>query len=488
VLVAALTDPAHAGCYIFRPWSYKIWEEVSKYLSEATSAMDVDYCYFPMFVSEAALHKEAEHIEDFAPEVAWVTRSGKTDLEKPLAIRPTSETIMYPAFAKWIRSHRDLPLRLVQACNVVRWEFKSPTPFLRTREFLWQEGHTAWANKEDADAEVLEALDMYARVYEEMLAVPVVKGRKSHKEKFAGGDFTTTVEAFIPAAGKAIQGATSHSLGQNFAKMFDITYTGGEGEADAGGANEPKYVWQNSWGITTRVLGVMIMVHGDNMGLVLPPKVAPTQLVCVYIYSSHDGQPTVDSVKASAGDAVKALKRAGVRAHLDDRDRTAGFKFSYWEQKGVPLRMEVGPRDVETRTCVLVRRDTGEKLKGVPLADVCAVVPELLVKIQADMLARARQERDSRISIAWSWAEFRQGLALGNLVLAPWCCTTETEEWVKEETSPAKNPDEVEGGKLSGSAKTLCVPFNQPPMPKGTPCFTGQGGLALSWTLWGRSY
>ena len=189
--------------------------------------MGVEPCYFPMFVTEEALTREADHVEDFAPEVAWVTRSGKTDLEKPLAIRPTSETIMYAAFAKWIRSHRDLPLRLVQYCNVVRWEFKSPVPFLRTREFLWQEGHTVWETKEEADEEVLEALDMYARVYEELLAVPVIKGRKSHKEKFAGGDFTTTCEAFIPVAGRAIQGATSHSLGQNFAKMFNITFSGG---------------------------------------------------------------------------------------------------------------------------------------------------------------------------------------------------------------------------------------------------------------------
>ena len=449
--------------------------------------MGVEPSYFPMFVSEAALHKEAEHIEDFAPEVAWVTRSGQTDLEKPLAIRPTSETIMYPAFAKWIRSHRDLPLRLVQACNVVRWEFKSPTPFLRTREFLWQEGHTAWSNKEDADAEVLEALDMYARIYEELLAVPVVKGRKSHKEQFAGGDFTTTVEAFIPAAGKAIQGATSHSLGQNFAKMFDITFTEGD-------AQEPHYVWQNSWGITTRVIGVMIMVHGDNKGLVLPPRVAPTQIVAMYIYSNKDEEAVKEGVKREAAKATQALKGAGVRALLDESDnRTGGFKFNYWEQKGVPLRLEVGPRELESASCLLTRRDTGEKLV-VPLEGVAERVAALLKTIQFEMLDRARKERDSRVSVAWTWTEFREALAKGNLVLAPWCCTTETEEWVKEQTSPAAEEAAAassgaeSAAKLTGSAKTLCIPFSQPPMPKGTPCFTGQGGLALSWTLWGRSF
>jgi prolyl-tRNA synthetase len=231
-----------------------------------------------MFVSKSALETEKDHVEGFAPEVAWVTRSGSSELAEPIAIRPTSETIMYPAYAKWIRSHRDLPLRLNQWTNVVRWEFKHPTPFLRTREFLWQEGHSAFAKRAEADAEVLEILDLYARVYEELLCVPVIKGRKSEKEKFAGGLYTTTVEALIPTNGRAIQGATSHCLGTNFSEMFDISFI----DEDA----VERRVWQNSWGLTTRTIGVMIMVHGDDKGLVLPPRVAPLQVVIVTIVTN----------------------------------------------------------------------------------------------------------------------------------------------------------------------------------------------------------
>jgi len=488
--------PDVSGCYILRPWSFLIWEQVQGFLQRETSAMGVEPCYFPMFVSESALNREADHIEDFAPEVAWVTHSGKTELERPLAIRPTSETIMYPAFSKWIRSHRDLPLRLVQYCNVVRWEFKSPVPFLRTREFLWQEGHTAWATKEEADAEVLEALDMYGRVYEELLAIPVVKGRKSHKEKFAGGDFTTTVEAFIPAAGRAIQGATSHSLGQNFARMFDISYSGGDEEGgDNKGANK-QLVWQNSWGITTRVIGVMVMVHGDDKGLVLPPRVAPLQVVGLYIYSTKNDEATIKKLHDTCEKLLDDLKAAGIRTHFDDRERTPGFKYAHWEQRGVPLRMEIGPNELEKNEVLMVRRDDGSKVPvsiNDPMRPFTEQVQELLDGIQASMLGKARAERDSRTTIAWTWSEFLEGLKKGNLVLAPWCCTTETEDWVKEMTSAEKMaelgmPTEGEGRIPMGSAKTLCIPFNQPAMPRGTKCFTGQGGDAVSWTLWGRSY
>ncbi|KAH9260841.1 proline-tRNA ligase [Batrachochytrium salamandrivorans] len=493
-----------SGCYILRPWSYEVWELVEGFLKFETKKMGVSSCYFPMFVSEAALNREQDHIEDFAPEVAWVTRSGTTDLEKPLAIRPTSETIMYPAYAKWVRSHRDLPLRYVQYCNVVRWEFKSPVPFLRTREFLWQEGHTAWETQVEADSEVLQALEMYARVYEELLAVPVVKGRKSQKEKFAGGDFTTTVEAFIPAAGRAIQGATSHSLGQNFSKMFDISFSGREGSGEA-----PQLAWQNSWGITTRVLGVMIMVHGDDQGLVLPPRVAPIQVVGVLVFSAKTPEAEVAQMQARMKDLMAQLELAGVRAHFDSRERTAGFKYAHWEQKGVPLRMEMGPTDFKNNQVVFARRDDSSKItvdlaaKGEeeeeeeefdPRVDSAfsQTVVTLLETIQANMLAKARAERDARTSIAFTMDEFVAGLKLGNLVLAPWCCTTESEDWVKEQTSPEKMTGEAEtqgeGRIPMGSAKTLCIPFSQPPMPKNQTCFTGNGKPALSWCLWGRSY
>jgi len=264
-----------SGCYILRPWAYSMWEQIKDFFDAEIKKQGVENCYFPLFVSAARLEAEKDHIEDFAPEVAWVTRSGQSELDVPIAVRPTSETVMYPVFANWIRSHRDLPMKINQWCNVVRWEFKHPTPFIRSREFLWQEGHTAFAGKAEADAEVRRILELYRRVYEELLAVPVVPGVKSEKEKFAGGLYTTTVEAFVPQTGRGIQGATSHCLGQNFAKMFQIEF-----ENKTGGRSMP---WQNSWGCTTRTIGVAIMVHGDDKGLVLPPRVAPQQVVVVTI-------------------------------------------------------------------------------------------------------------------------------------------------------------------------------------------------------------
>ncbi|KAH6900911.1 hypothetical protein BKA70DRAFT_730872 [Coprinopsis sp. MPI-PUGE-AT-0042] len=265
-----------SGCYILKPWSYSIWEEIQAWFNTEIKKLGVQNSYFPMFVSQSVLEREKDHIEGFSPEVAWVTRAGKSELEEPIAIRPTSETAMYPYYAKWIRSHRDLPLKLNQWNSVVRWEFKNPQPFLRTREFLWQEGHTAFYSKEEADTEVREILDLYRQVYEDLLAVPVIPGVKSEKEKFAGGLYTTTLEGFIPTSGRGIQAATSHCLGQNFSKpeMFNIFV---EDPVD----KSKHYVWQNSWGLSTRAIGVMVMVHGDNQGLVLPPRVASVQAVIV---------------------------------------------------------------------------------------------------------------------------------------------------------------------------------------------------------------
>jgi prolyl-tRNA synthetase len=297
-----------SGCYILRPWSYFIWETIQKWFDEQIKELGVSNTYFPLFVSERALNTEKDHVEGFAPEVAWVTKSGTSDLSEPIAIRPTSETIMYPFFAKWIRSHRDLPLEINQWCNVVRWEFKDATPFLRSREFLWQEGHTAHSSYEEAQERVLSILDLYRRVYEELLAVPVVKGQKTETEKFAGGYHTTTCEAYINGSGRAIQGATSHNLGQNFGKMFKISY-----EDDHGQHAIP---WQTSWGLTTRTIGVCVMVHGDNKGLVLPPRVAPLQAIIVAIF-----QKTVDyaSLVAYCEELKRALKLAGVRVDIDSR-------------------------------------------------------------------------------------------------------------------------------------------------------------------------
>ncbi len=496
-----------SGCYILRPYAYKIWEGITKFFDGEIKKLGVEPCYFPMFVTKRALEKEKEHVEDFSPEVAWVTKYGDSDLKEPIAIRPTSETIMYPAFARWIRSHRDLPLRLNQWTNVVRWEFKNPTPFLRTREFLWQEGHSAFATREEADEEVLQILDLYARVYEELMAIPVIKGRKSDKEKFAGGDFTTTVEAFIPCAGRAIQGATSHSLGQNFSKMFEITFQddaeansssdGANAAASSSGNEGVKYAWQNSWGLTTRTLGVMVMVHGDDKGLVIPPRLAPIQIIIIPIYSAKDSEEVAKGVFAKCNELCKLLKDvAGILAEVDSRsDRTAGFKYAHWEQRGVPIRLEMGPRDLKENSCMIVRRVDGQK-ETLSLASQSEVVDKLkqsLDDIHQLMLAKARRERDERLSIAWDWDSFLTELNKGNMVLVPWCMTTESEEWVKKQTKDSikvdPNLSEEEAAKvLSGSAKTLCIPFNQPPLPEGTLCFTGNGKPASEWVLFGRSY
>ncbi len=297
-----------SGCYILRPWSFSIWECIQRWFDDEIKDLGVDNTYFPLFVSKHALETERDHVAGFAPEVAWVTKSGSSDLAEPIAIRPTSETIMYPFFAKWIRSHRDLPLEINQWCNVVRWEFKDATPFLRSREFLWQEGHTAHATYEQAQQRVLSILDLYRRVYEELLAVPVIKGMKTESEKFAGGYHTTTVEAYINGSGRAIQGATSHNLGQNFGKMFKILF-----EDQEGGRSIP---WQTSWGLTTRAIGVCVMVHGDNKGLVLPPRVAPVQVVLVPIFMKNND---FESLIAYVNELKSALKAAGVRAKVDDR-------------------------------------------------------------------------------------------------------------------------------------------------------------------------
>ena len=325
-----------SGCYILKPWSYGIWEEIQTWFNGEIKDLGVQNSYFPMFVSASVLEREKDHIEGFSPEVAWVTRAGKTDLEEAIAIRPTSETVMYPYYAKWIRSHRDLPLKLNQWNSVVRWEFKNPQPFLRTREFLWQEGHTAHLTKNEADVEVRQILELYRRVYEDLLAVPVIPGVKSEKEKFAGGLYTTTIEGFIPTSGRGIQAATSHCLGQNFSRpeMFNIFV---EDPND----HSKSYVWQNSWGLSTRAIGVMVMVHGDNQGLVLPPRVATVQVVvvpCGVTSKLTDEQRA--AISATCEDLAKRLKKVGVRARADLREGyTPGYKFNDWEQKVIRLKL-----------------------------------------------------------------------------------------------------------------------------------------------------
>eukprot|EP00804_Cyclotella_cryptica_P030909 CCRYP_019757-RA/>CCRYP_019757-RA protein AED:0.29 eAED:0.29 QI:0/0/0/1/1/1/4/0/560 len=355
------------------------------------------------------------------PEVAWVTKSGDGDLAAPIAVRPTSETIMYPAFADWIRSHRDLPLKLNQWSNVVRWEFKDPTPFLRTREFLWQEGHTAHASYEDADVMVRQALDLYRRVYEELLAIPVIPGYKTEKEKFAGGHQTTTVEAYIPVSGRAIQGATSHNLGQNFGKMFDINYQDEKGET--------QIAWQTSWGLTTRTIGVMVMVHGDDTGLILPPRVAPLQCVIVPIVSKTF---PLENVAPYCEEILKSLEEKNIRCKLDDRSiYNPGWKYAHWEQRASPF-------------------------------------------VSSNMFAKAKEFRDSHLVQVTEWKDFVPNLELHNLVLTPWCGGehTDWEEWVKEKSREESLQNRGEEGEdaraaTSVAAKTLCIPFDQPEMDEG---------------------
>lgn len=480
-----------SGCYILRPWSFSMWETIREFLDAEIKKLGVQNAYFPLFVSQKRLAAEEDHIEGFAAEVAWVTKSGVTELDEPIAVRPTSETIMYPAYAKWIRSHRDLPLKLNQWSNVVRWEFKDPTPFIRSREFLWQEGHTAFASKAEADEEVLSILELYRRVYEELLAVPVIKGRKSEKEKFAGGLYTTTVEGFIPANGRAIQAATSHSLGQNFSKLFNIEF-----EEDGG----KKLVWQNSWGMTTRTIGVMAMVHGDDKGLVLPPRIAPVQVVIVPILRKGLEQVVSDGAEQVA----KELRDAGLRVQADSRsDKNPGWKFNYWELKGVPLRLELGPRDLDNGTVMGTRRVDGAKMT-LQRDGLVAGVRDALHDIQTSTLDKARDMRDQGIVRVQTWPEFVPALDRRCMVLAAWCEVLACEEDVRKRSAAESvkrleeggegGEDEADANALSGAAKTLCIPFEEELVRLGVEaladdalCFAC-GKKAVCYALWGRSY
>ncbi|XP_053721197.1 bifunctional glutamate/proline--tRNA ligase isoform X1 [Synchiropus splendidus] len=469
-----------SGCYVLRPWSFAIWEAIKDFFDREIKKLGVENCYFPMFVSQAALEKEKTHIADFAPEVAWVTRSGKTELAEPIAVRPTSETVMYPAYAKWVQSHRDLPIKLNQWCNVVRWEFKHPQPFLRTREFLWQEGHTAFATKEEAAEEVLQILDLYARVYEELMAIPVVKGRKTEKEKFAGGDYTTTVEAFISASGRAIQGATSHHLGQNFSRMFEITFE------DPRNPGEKQLAYQNSWGLTTRTIGVLTMVHGDNMGLVLPPRVACLQVVVIPcgVTASLPEQER-EALMVLCAQYVTRLQAAGIRVKSDLRDNySPGWKFNHWELKGVPIRLELGPKDMQRRQCVAVRRDTGEKVT-IPDSQVEKTLPSMLEDIQACLYQKASDDLRSHLVAVDTMEEFQKELDQGKIVQIPFCGGIECEDWIKKTT--AKDQD-LEPGAPSMGAKSLCIPFSPlKQLQPGQMCVSGKEP-AQYYTMFGRSY
>lgn len=495
-----------SGCYILRPWSFAIWKQIQYFLDPHFENLGVQDAYFPLFISQAALNREKDHIEGFAPEVAWVTKAGTSDLQEPIAVRPTSETIFYPAYARWIKSHRDLPLRLNQWCNVVRWEFKHSQPFLRSREFLWQEGHTCFMTKSEADCEVLQVLELYRRVYEEILAVPVVKGRKSESEKFAGALYTTTVEGFVPSVGRGIQGATSHCLGQNFSRMFKICVDANKGAEDSSKLAEAKneivangaqkdedheYVWQNSWGLSTRCIGVMVMVHGDNMGLVLPPRVANIQIVIVPVGITARTTPEdQEKIYEKCREVEAVLKTANIRAKADLRDNyTPGWKFNDWEMKGVPARFEIGPKElVEGRTRISIRV-SGEK-RDLDLCDIEKSAKLLLDEIHETMFTRAKEARENSTRVIEKWDDFTPALDEKCLAIIPWCENKTCEETIKERSSrKAKDDGLIEDGRAPAmGAKSLCIPFDQSPYFITGKCCVQCGAAAKSYALFGRSY
>ncbi|MBI2635797.1 proline--tRNA ligase [Candidatus Peregrinibacteria bacterium] len=409
------------GCIVFKPYGYAMWEAIQQDLNRRIKALGVQNCYFPLFIPESFLNKEKDHVKGFAPECAVVTHGGGKELAEKLYVRPTSETIMYPTFAKWIHSHRDLPLKINQWANIVRWEMRT-RPFLRTLEFLWQEGHTAHATKDEADAMVNDALKMYADFDREFLALPVLRGRKPDHEKFAGALYTLTTEA-LARDGKAIQAGTSHNLGQGFSEAYDVKFLDA-----AGMAQRP---WITSWGLSTRIIGTVIVVHGDAKGLRLPPSLAPVQIVIIPIYKT-------DAEKTAMLSACKSLEQSwspALRVKIDDRDdKSPGFKFNEWEVKGVPLRVEIGPKDVEKKQITVVRRDTGGK-SAIPVASAsAAAVQTLLHDIQATLYAQAKQYLDDHTREASSMDELALLIEEGNMVWTSWDGTVASANAVKEKT------------------------------------------------------
>ena len=415
------------GCMIFKPDGYAIWENIQHELDRRFKATGVKNVYMPMFIPESLLQREKDHVEGFAPEVAWVTEGGLQPLQEKMCVRPTSETLFCDFYKDEIQSYRDLPKVYNQWCSVVRWE-KETRPFLRSREFLWQEGHTAHATAEDAEARTQQMLNLYADFCEEVLAIPVIKGRKTDKEKFAGAEATYTIEALMHD-GKALQSGTSHNFGDGFAKAFGIQYTDKD--------NKLKYVHQTSWGMTTRLIGALIMVHGDNSGLVLPPRIAPVQVCIVPVMQKKPG------VLDKAFEIKEVL--SNFRVKVDDSDKSPGWKFSEQEMRGIPLRIEMGPRDIEANQAILVRRDNGEKIT-VSLDEIEVRVGELLETIQKEMLERARKHRDSHTTVALNYDEFKDTAAnKAGFIKAMWCGEEACETAIKDETG----------------ATTRCIPFAQ---------------------------
>ena len=441
------------GFISIRPYGYAIWENIQKYADAKFKEHGVENLSMPVLIPESLLNKEKEHVEGFAPEVAWVTIGGGNDLEEKLCIRPTSETIFDTMYSKWLSSWRDLPYKYNQWCNVVRWE-KETRPFLRSREFLWQEGHTIHETAEEAKNFTQEMLDVYQDVFENLLAIPALKGQKTESEKFAGAESTYTVEALM-LDGRALQGGTSHYFGQNFTKPFDVKFQNREGKQE--------YAYQTSWGISTRMIGAVIMVHGDNRGLKLPPRVAPIQVAIVPVAANKPG------VIEKATQIYENLNKK-FRVKLDSREQyTPGYKFNYWEMKGVPVRLEIGPRDIENGECILVRRDTLEK-RTVRLDNLEEEINTLLEDIQKNMFEMANQLRERRTSSAKDMEEFVEKINSNQgYIKAMWCGDEACEEKIHE---------------LTG-AKSRCIPYNQEKISDTCVCC---GKKADKMVVWGRQY
>jgi prolyl-tRNA synthetase len=413
---------AVGGTMVIRPYGFSLWENMQSALDQRFKATGHKNAYFPLFVPESFLKREAKHVEGFAPEVAWVTHAGGEELQERLAIRPTSETIFGHFYSKWIQSWRDLPVLINQWANIVRWE-KRTVFFLRTTEFLWQEGHTAHRTSDEAQEETMRMLGVYADFAETELALPIVRGEKSAAERFAGADATYAIEALMPD-GKALQSGTSHFLGQNFARAFDITFLDQDGQRNL--------VWTTSWGMSTRILGGMLMAHGDDAGLILPPRVAPTQVIVVPIPARTDEEGT--RVAEAVAAILKGLTAAGVRGEADWTDKRPGWKFNEWELKGVPLRIEVGPRDLQRDEVTIVRRDTREK-EQVNIHDVVERSAQILADVQKSLFERARAFREENTHIAEDYDTFKRIMQdQRGFIRAYWCESAECEARIKEET------------------------------------------------------
>ncbi len=448
-----------SGCIVYRPRSYEIWEKIKEFLDDKIKKSGVKNCYFPVLIPESLLTKEKNHVEGFAPEVAWVDYGGNTKLGERLAVRPTSETIMYDSYSRWINSYRDLPLRLNQWNNVVRWEFKHATPFLRGREFLWQEGHTVFETREEAVAEVIEMVEYYGLVYEEVLAIPATLGYKSVGEKFAGADFSTTVEPFSSVDGKAVQGGTSHHLGQRFAKAFEISFLD---------RNQKKqFPYQNSWGLSTRTIGAMILIHGDDKGIVIPPRAATEKLVIVPLFFKGKEElvlKELDKLKKELED---------LNPIIDDRkEYSPGFKYNEWELKGVPLRLELGPRDVENKKCIVVRRDTSEKIELSLDKNLKKEIIKILEKMHFEMYIKAKKSADEATIEVFNFKDFEKAIENKKRCLAPWAESEKSENEIKEKTG----------------AKSSCLPFEfKDKSLKEVKCFYS-GKPATCWAYFCKSH